>query len=280
MSQRHEGHFSSTDQVELFYQTWSPERTRGLVLITHGLAEHSDCYHHVARQLADDGWKTYAWDLRGHGRSEGKRGYAPSVQSYVQDLNTFTNLVRTQNPDLNLILFGHSMGGLVTIRHLESNSPNAQAVVLSSPALGLSIEVPKIKEALAKMTAKWLPTLTLHNEVKYEDLTREPEFLNSYPRDTLRHDKISTTVFLSMMETFPLAMEQANLLQLPILMQLSGEDRLVSTPIAREFYERLPAKKKQLIVYSESLHEVYNDRERETVMSDLKKFINPYLAGA
>ena len=73
--QRFEGHFKGSESNELFYQTWTPEKVRGLFVITHGLAEHSECYHPLAKMLSDDGWLVYAWDLRGHGRSEGKRGY-------------------------------------------------------------------------------------------------------------------------------------------------------------------------------------------------------------
>lgn len=277
MAQRFEDHFKGHDQIELFYQTWTPDKVRGLMVITHGMAEHSDCYHPLANRLADDGWKVFSWDMRGHGRSEGKRGFARSLTDHIDDLDRFMKLVNKQRKDLPVVLFGHSMGGLVTLRFLQSKRFDYSALVLSSPALGLTIKVPKIKEQLARLTVNWLPTLTLHNEIKYEDLSREEDMQQHYRKDALRHDKVSPGVFLSMLENFNLALSEAERIDGPVLMQLSGEDRLVSTETSQEFFERLPNKKKKLIVYHESLHEVFNCVERETAVADLKKFISPYL---
>lgn len=279
MSKRFEGHFKGADSNDLFFQTWTPEKVRGTFVITHGLAEHSECYHPLAKVLSDDGWLVYGWDLRGHGRSEGKRGYVKSMNQYVDDLGCFMDVVRTHNnfTNDNLVFFGHSMGGLTTLRYLQTREVQYGALTLSSPALGLSMPVPKIKEALANVAVKWMPSLTMFNEIKYIDLTRDEEMIQSYQKDNLRHDKISPGLFLSMIENFKAALESAEGIRNPVLMQLAGEDRLVSSPVAREFFQQLPNKKNQLIVYPESYHEIYNDLDREQVIRDLKKFINPYL---
>lgn len=275
MAQRFEGYFKGSDQNELFYQTWSPEKVRGTLVITHGLAEHSECYNHVAKELADDGWLVIGWDLRGHGRSEGKRGYVEHLKKFVEDLGC---LIETVVDDKErLVLFGHSMGGLVTIRHLQTNQPPVRAVALSSPALGLSVQVPRLKVSLAHIAIKWVPTLTMHNEIRYEDLTRDEEMLRSHNADTLRHDKISPGLFLSMVESFDLASKHAFEIKVPVLMQLSGEDRLVSVEASRDFFEKLPSKNKELHIYPDSLHEIFNDRERDKAIADLKKFINSFL---
>lgn len=277
MPKRLEGHFKGYDQTDLFYQTWTPDKVRGLFVLTHGLAEHSDCYHPLASRLADDGWKVFAWDMRGHGRSEGKRGFVRHISNYVDDLDCFYKLIAKERDGLNLVMFGHSMGGLVTMRYMETMRIEATALALSSPALGLTIQVPKLKEQLARIAIKWMPSLTLHNEIKYEDLSRPEEMQKFYRTDTLRHDKVSPGLFLSMLESFPLARAEASTLQLPVLMQLAGDDRLVSSQASREVFEFLPNKKNQLIVYSESLHEIFNCVDRETAIADLKKFISPYL---
>lgn len=277
MAQRFEGHFKGFDQSELFFQTWTPEKVRGTVLLTHGMAEHSECYNSLANRLADDGWQVFAWDLRGHGRSEGKRGYVRHVSDYVDDFANFYALVQKKSADLPFVFFGHSMGGLLTLRFLQIRKPEYTALALSSPALGLSVQVPKFKEILANVAIKWFPTITMHNEIKYTDLTRDEEMIRSYKADTLRHDKISPGLFLSMVETFAVVQSDAALIEKPVLMQISGEDRLVSADAAREFFEKMPNKKNQLIVYHDSLHEIFNDLDRDKVVSDLKNFINKYL---
>src|SRR5687768_7132721 len=137
MPQRFEGQFQGSDQTELFFQTWVPDKVRGIFLITHGLAEHSECYHNLARILVEDGWQVFAWDMRGHGRSEGKRGFVKHLSYYIDDLEIFYNQVAKQVPGQNIVMFGHSMGGLITLRYLQSKRVNHSALVLSSPALGL-----------------------------------------------------------------------------------------------------------------------------------------------
>lgn len=274
MAQRFEGYFKGFDQTELFYQTWTPDKTSGTFLITHGLSEHSDCYNHVAKELAEDGWKVIGWDMRGHGRSEGKRGYVKSLSNYIDDLHCLlSHVVRERE---HFVMFGHSMGGLVTTRYIQLKQPQLDALCLSSPAMGLAMKVPKIKEALARFAVNWVPTLTMYNEIKYEDLTRDEEMLKSHYSDNLRHDKISPGLFLSMVENFALALEHTGEIAVPVLMQLSGEDRLVSIDASRDFFEKLPGKDNQLHVYPDSLHEVFNDRDRMKAIADLKKFINPY----
>lgn len=229
----------------------------------------------MAKELCEDGWKVVGWDLRGHGRSEGKRGYVKDFGLYIEDLGGLLKTVAKSTA--NTVLFGHSMGGLITIRYLQTHAPDISAVCLSSPALGLTAKVPKLKETLAHIAVKWAPTITMYNEIKYEDLTRDEDMLKSHHADTLRHDKISPGLFLGMVDNFTAAHELAKDIKYPVLMQLSGEDRLVSTEASREFFEFLPNKNKELHVYADSLHEVFNDRDREKAMADLKKFINPFL---
>lgn len=277
MHQRFEGQFKGTDQTELFFQTWTPDKVRGVFVITHGLAEHSECYHPLAKILAEDGWQVFAWDMRGHGRSEGKRGFARSISYFIDDLEIFSKLVRKQAKDQNIVFFGHSLGGLVTLRYLQSRPAEYAALVLSSPCVGLSVAVPAFKEKLAHVAVRWLPTLTMYNEIKYSDLTRDPEMIKAYGADSLRHDKISPGIFLSMLENFPLALENASEIKAPVLMQLSGDDKIVSTEASRALFEKLPGKKNQLILYPENYHEIYNDLDREQVVADLKKFIHPFL---
>lgn len=276
--ERYEGHFRGRDHTELFYQKWSTSDSRGLFLITHGLAEHSECYHPLAKALAEDGWQVVAWDLRGHGRSEGKRGYVHQFEDYIQDLASVVRLAQSQSPtNQKIILFGHSMGGLVSIRALQQELVQPDAVVLGSPALGLSLEVPKLKESLARIAFTWMPTLTLANELNYELLSRDRNMVESYQRDTLRHDKISPAVFLGMLDAFVKAFESVSLIKLPLLMQVAGRDQVVSTERALEWFELVQDRRKQSIVYADSYHEIYNDLDRDQAIGDLRKFINPYL---
>ena len=154
MLQRFEGHFLNSDDSEMFFQSWTKdEPAQGTILITHGLAEHSECYHPLGKVLAENNWHVVGWDLRGHGRSEGKRGYIRDFNDYVTDLATLIKVVKKQKdvPASPFVLFGHSMGGLITLEYLlHHKDEQPDAAVLSSPALGLSVQVPPLKKKIAE----------------------------------------------------------------------------------------------------------------------------------
>lgn len=279
MSTRFEGSFRAHDHTELFFQLWPVENPRGTMVVTHGLAEHGECYHNLAKSLQSDGWETYAIDLRGHGRSEGKRGFVRGFQDYISDLKTFVELVAEQrkNKAIPLVLFGHSMGGLITtLLAMEWKQPPFQAVVLSSPLFGIAMAVPKIKDHAARLAARWLPSLTLANDLKYADLSRDEVMLKSYATDVLRHDKISPAVYLGMLEGFEQVKTGVGAIDVPILVQVAGIDRVVNAEATQRLFPKMTNKKCVLQIYPESLHEIYNDLDRDQALSDLRKFLSQF----
>lgn len=280
MMERREGHFTGHGGAELFYQTWSKtgKPPHGTLVITHGIAEHSECYGRTAEKLTEHGWDICAWDLRGHGRSEGKRGFVEDFHRYSLDLGfLLRHLKKNGKLDGKFALIGHSMGGLITLRHLldnEESTPRPAALALSSPLLGVALAVPVVKDFAARVLHRVMPSLTLYNEIRYEFLTRDPEYLKGYESDPLRHDKISSAVYLGMLENIDLLKINAAKIQLPTLIQAAGQEKIVSLPAIKEFFPTIGATKKQLIIYEDSYHEIYNDLDRAKVFYDLDQFLH------
>ncbi len=280
---RREGHFEGYGGTELFFQTWSLPENNETLVITHGMAEHSECYVHTADALVKLGWNICAWDLRGHGRSEGKRGFVGEFHEYAKDLALFLKFLRASDRlKDNFALVGHSMGGLISLRHLvddDTTAPRPKALALSSPLLGIGVAVPAVKSMAAKFLNKVIPTITLHNEIRYDELTRDMERLKGYDTDPLRHDKISPGLYLGMLENIEFVKQRADRLKLSTLVQAAGQEKIVSLPAIREFFPRIGAADKKLIVYDESYHEVFNDLDREDVFRDLDAFFAPRVRG-
>lgn len=287
MYERREGFFQGSSHNKLFLQIWNNPNARGSILITHGQGEHTDCYHRLVNYFAQDpvqnSWDFYAWDLRGHGRSEGKRGYVRQFSEYVEDFKIFVKEIRS-NAKFNkgpVILLSHSMGGEVQLKALIEHPqliPSAQ--IYSAPLLGLSLEVPAIKKQASLWLNRFTPTVTLSNGIENGFLTRDPNIIAEYEADVLRHDRVSAGAFLGMVEGFDFIRQHASQLQGPILFQCPEEDPVVSTSAAKEVFALLGSEDKVLLTYGNGArHEMYNDIHRTEVFSDLKRYLDRFLKG-
>ena len=265
---------------KLFLQSWSKKEftPKGCVLITHGIAEHSDCYDHVAKALCDHGWLVFGWDLQGHGRSEGKRGYIRDFNDFSRDLKSILKKIKDDEtiPSQNIHLIGHSMGGLITLQTLMGeDSPRVTSAILSNPALKIAMEVPKVKEMASHWINQLWPTLTLNNEIHYERLSRDPQIVSAYSKDPLRHTKVSAPLFLGMNEAMEWVNQNPERLKTPVLFQISGQDMVIDPQTNLDFYKEIDSEKK-LKLYEQSYHEVYNDTNKQEAIDDLIQHLGEY----
>ena len=254
---------------------------RATLVLTHGMGEHSEAYVQSAASLARMGYTIHAWDLRGHGRSEGKRGHIDHFGDFTQDLSQFI-LYLQKNGLLKeaFALVGHSMGGLITMKYLveeskdgSSDDPKPAACVLSSPLMDVALKVPVVKDMAGRFLNHIWPSLTLYNEIKYTDLTRDPEWLKTYEKDSLRHDKISPALYLGMIDAMKEVLANASEVKLPICVLAAGKDKIVSLAAAKTMFEHLGSSNKKMIVYEDSYHEIFNDLDRDKVFRDLSQFL-------
>lgn len=249
--------------------------------MTHGISEHSECYSATAESLAKLGWNTIGWDMRGHGRSEGKRGFVANFSDYTSDLGALLRHLKKQGYlELPFAILGHSLGGLVTLRYAlehHENDPQPGAIALSSPALGISVAVPPAKDLAARFIKKIWPSMTMYNEINYNDLTRDPEFLNTYAKDSLRHDKISPALYLGMLDTMSMVVKSGEKIKTPVIIQAAGHEKIVSLEATKQFYESIGSENKKLVVYEDSYHEIFNDLDRDKVFRDLDQFLSSAL---
>jgi alpha-beta hydrolase superfamily lysophospholipase len=278
MLKRSEGYFRGKDDIELFFQMWSPAKPTATLVINHGAGEHTECYQRLVDGLSDLNLRFVAWDMRGHGRSEGKRGVVKRFSEYTSDLEIFIDFFRKEVSNDPLGMIGHSLGGLVTLTTLIKNPDmNVKCAVLSSPLLGIQVDVPEIKKIAAKYLAQYLPTVTLWNEIDDRILTHDKKVLEEFAKDPLRHDRVCPKLYLDMIAyTEKIKKEGANL-TLPVFFQLSGKDKVVSTRASVDFFDTVKSKNKELKIYENSFHEIYNDIEREIAFADIKVFLKKYL---
>lgn len=280
MYNRSEGFFTGSSNNKIFFQVWKKEKARGTILITHGQGEHSECYARLIEGLSELNVDFYAWDLRGHGRSEGRRGFVKDFDDYCKDFRIFAEKVRSEESVKNkpFILLSHSMGGLIQLKSLlQFSDIKADALTFSSPLLGLSLPVPAHKKQAAFVFNSILPQITMGNEIRNEMLTRDPDVIREYEQDALRHSRISPGAFLGFLEAFEFVLPRASEFKTKTLFQIPSNDPVVSSSTTKVFFERYGAQDKKLISYEGAKHELFNDINRQEVYTDLKEFLSTVL---
>lgn len=274
--QRNEGYFKGYKNESLFFQSWQKKDPEINVIITHGMGEHSESYSRLIKYFESNcNVSFFTWDLRGHGHSDGKRGYADNFNDFVYDMEIFLKeTFKTFQFNAPVVLLGHSMGGLIQNKFLLTNPEKfpIKAQVLSAPLMGFSVAVPPIKDKAARILNSLLPKMTLDNELENTMLTRDPDVLAEFEKDHLRHNLISSGIYLGMMDSFNMVMARAKEISLPTFMQVAENDPVISTSRAIEFFETISSSNKRVIVYGDGArHENYNDIHRQTVFQDLDK---------
>ena len=250
---------SSHDGEELYVRRYSPlnEKTLRTLLIVHGIGEHGGRYDHVARKFVNEGWNVIVGDHRGHGLSSGVPVHVRHFQEYVNDLETIRShfeLVPQQTA-----LLGHSMGGLIATRYLQSHSGNVAAGVLISPLLGVSVEIPRTTIAFAKLFSKLAPRCRFRSRVDPRETTRNQAVLKQRAADPLIHQSLTAGWFFAMRSALNSAWEEADAVDLPLLVLQAGADSIVSPKAAEYWLDLVNSEDKSFQIFPDHFHELLNE---------------------
>ena len=268
------GSFRGADGLALHFHAWTAPEPRAALLVSHGLGEHAGRYSTLAADLVARGVSVYAPDHRGHGRSPGRRGHVGGFAELVADFEAFRRHVAADlAPGLPVFLLGHSLGGLVAIRHLEEHPEAGYAgAVLSAPLLGVALRPPAWKTSLAGLLSRLLPSLRLRNGVDAADLSTDDAVVAAYRADPLVHPWITPRLYTEIQAAMRTAVERRDRIRLPLLFVIPGEDRIVLAEAAEEFARgvRCEAEVRRFPGFR---HESLNERERAVVVAGIAEWM-------
>jgi alpha-beta hydrolase superfamily lysophospholipase len=274
------GNFSGHDGLNLFYRRYPAPDERARLVIAHGLGEHCGRYGNVIERLFPMNISIWALDHRGHGKSEGKRGHILNFEQYISDLHLFIEMAAKDLPEnRKMFLLGHSMGGLIALNYALQNPEPIDAVIASSPALGMVVEVPAVKNMLAKVMSSLWPGLTLSNELDATKISNDENVVRAYQDDSLVHDRISARWFTEFLAAMEVVNQQADRMKIPTLLQVAADDHLVNAQSSQRFFEKLTVDDKTLYVYEGLYHEIYNEvpDQKQKVLADLEEWLENQL---
>jgi len=268
-----EGVIASADGTKLAYRAWPKAGATISLAVVHGLGEHSRRYERFAMGMARHGVATFAVDLRGHGKSEGRRGHVDSWSQWTDDVAAFVahveGIARSE-----VVPVGHSFGGAAVLSAVIARKlPQARRFVLSSPALRLKAAVPGWKLALGKATSVFLPTLTLDNEVDPKTLSRIPEVVEAYRTDPLVHSKISSRLYGEWGAACKEIFERAGEIKVPFLIIAGTDDRLIDPAGSKELH-RQSEKVSMLRIFDGRYHEPFNDVDSEEIFAVIAEWLS------
>ncbi|XP_039127691.1 monoacylglycerol lipase-like [Dioscorea cayenensis subsp. rotundata] len=272
-SKREFAMFSTARGDSLFTQSWTPvvKATRGLVVLMHGLNEHSGRYNHFATQLNDHGFKVYAMDWIGHGGSDGLHGYVPSLDYAVSDLKAFLEKVLTNNPGLPCFCFGHSTGGAIVLKAvLDPNiESRIQGVVLTSPAIHVQPSHPIIVK-LAPIISLIAPKYQFTAASMGPPVSRDPEALKAKYSDPLVFTgSIRVRTGYEILRITSYLQQNLSKVKTPFLVLHGNDDTITAPEASRRLYEEASSSDKSIKLYEGLLHDLLFEPEKEEIAKDI-----------
>ena len=274
-----EGRIDSARGAELFWQSWFPEaQSRAAVLFVHGLGEHSSRYAHVAERLVAGGHACLAFDLRGHGRSSGRRGHIVRFADYLADVEAARGELTRRAPGAPLYLLGHSLGGLIALRYLLERPAGVTGAVISSPYLGDLPEVapPRFLDVLARLLSRICPILPFKTGIRPQFVSRDPESVRAYRDDPLIFDRVTPRFYTESRRALAEVHAAAASWQVPLLLMQSGADRLVNPEATRNWAAAAPSERVDFVEWKGFYHEMFNEpvEERERVFQRVEEWLH------
>jgi alpha-beta hydrolase superfamily lysophospholipase len=270
----------SKDGTTLMLHHWPRADARAKVIVVHGYGEHATRYTDLAHALGEAGFVVFAYDQRGHGESEGRRGYIDSFSQYLDDFDAVIAESERLAPKQPRFVIGHSLGGLVTLAHAIDRNPRHAGVVLSSPFLRLKLAVPGWKVAAAKVASKLYPGLALPSGLSGKECARDPEIARRYDSDPLNLKAATARWYVEATEMQDRVFAEAGRFTLPVLLMHGEADRVADASRSAEIFPRLGSTDKTLELITGAYHEIYNEppAERARIVARTIEWLTAHLA--
>ncbi|MBW2203088.1 MAG: lysophospholipase [Deltaproteobacteria bacterium] len=268
-----EGDFKGIRDLKIYYQCWLPEKDpKAVLLIVHGLAEHSGRYMNLVNHFVPLGYAIYGVDHIGHGKSDGLRVYVERFEDFTDTLKDFSHMIRDWQPKKPIFLIGHSMGGLISSIFLLDHQDELSGAVLSGP----SVKVPDMSSVTilaGKLFSTLMPKLGLL-ALEADGVSRDPEVVKAYLNDPLVYTgKITARLAAELLKAMKRAEIDASKITLPILIAQGSEDRLVDPDGAQMLHDTVGSVDKTLKIYDGLYHEIFNEPEHQKVLGDVEAWL-------
>lgn len=265
--------WKTNDGLKIFAQYWKSDAipAKAVVCFVHGIGDHSSRHTHVAEAFTNEGFVFYTADQRGHGKSEGQRGHFPSPESILQDIDLLLHNARKSFPGLPIILYGHSMGGILVLYYALERNPDLLGVISNSPGLHNALQKKPLLIMAARVLGSLFPHMSISNGLDLNGISRDPAMVQAYKNDPMIHNRITMGLGKVMLGVTNRTLENAAHFPLPLLIMHGKADIITYASGSEAFAAALPGKC-SLILWEKAFHEIHNEPEKNEVMSAMTEW--------
>ncbi len=273
MSKFNRAEFSLAPDIATF--SWTVASPRAQLLLQHGLGEYSERYveHYssLIPRLNELDIDVYAFDLPGHGKSAGERGLIDLQVAVWLHLKAREILVANNLPT---VLYGHSLGGLITAGSLNRNAANVAAAVIGSSALHLPSQ--GWERALSQALGKLLPNAPMPlPRPGLEALSRVQAVVDAAAKDPMFFQgKAKNLVAKSVIEVSDEVWGNTGNWKVPTLIMHGTADTSTDHRASVRLAEEIASVDKDLKLYEGAYHELLNDTVADQALVDLLEWIS------
>jgi acylglycerol lipase len=269
-----ESWLQTSDGTRLFNQSWTPEAPKALVVIIHGFAEHSSRHASAALHLARSGCAVHAFDLRGHGRSQGKRCYVSAFDEYLDDTQAVFLSATHEWPDRPTFLLAHSLGGLIGSLFVIDQRGELSGLILSAPAVKLGRDYSKFKILACLVLGRLFPHLPMVR-FRSSSVSRDSVIVQGYREDELvYHGRTPARTASEIVRAIRRAQLGAGRISVPLLVMHGSHDQVAELEGSRELHARAQSLDKSMRVYDGLYHEIMHEPEQALVLDEMAAWLD------
>jgi len=259
---------------KIFVQVWEPDTdTQAVVVLVHGLGEHTGRYQHIAEKFTQAEFVLFGADLPGHGRTDGSRGVV-SFKQATDEIDRLLKEAAERVPGKPQFLYGHSMGGALVLYYTLLKRPGVLGTIVTSPGLGVANPVPAWKFTMARVMARVYPAFAMANGLDRDNLSHDPAVIQAYSADPLVHDRISAGLGWDILSRGKDLIAQASQYPVPLLLMQGTDDHIVSPPATEAFAKNAPAARLTYKTWAGMYHETHNEPGNDQVIQTMIDWLN------
>ncbi len=259
--------FASFDSTQLYLNKEAVDQAKAAAVIVHGLCEHQGRYDYFAELFHQAGISTYRFDHRGHGRSEGERTFYGDFHELLDDTHQVVNMAVKENPDIPVFLIGHSMGGFTVSLYGVKYPDQKLRGIVTSGALTYDIG------GLITGVPKGLDVHTMLPNELGAGVCSVAEVVDWYGKDPYNTKTFTAGLCYALCDGLSWFEKQVGTFSYPVLMLHGEKDGLVSVEDTYRFFKEVSSEDKQMKIYGNLFHEIFNEYCRNEVIGDVLRWI-------